>query len=69
MTAPRKEGDRLARERARSLARDRGMEPWTALQLRHSLVGASRVEQIKEALAARRVRLSDEHLARFAAAR
>ncbi|WP_369213098.1 aldo/keto reductase [Streptomyces flavofungini] len=149
-------------ERARSLARDRGMEPWTSLQLRHSLVqprplttlaegghrlltaedmdlarsegldvwsysslmwgsyvradkplppiydhpgttrvlavldgiagelaatpnqvvlawltrqgidpivGVSRVEQIEEALAARRVRLTDEHLARFAEAR
>ncbi|MFB6772209.1 MULTISPECIES: aldo/keto reductase [unclassified Streptomyces] len=33
------------------------------------IVGASRVEQIEEALAARRVRLSDEHLARFAEAR
>ncbi|MBD9730509.1 aldo/keto reductase [Streptomyces sp. H28] len=33
------------------------------------IVGVSRVEQIEEALAARRVRLSDEHLARFAEAR
>ncbi|MET9352536.1 aldo/keto reductase [Streptomyces sp. NPDC006617] len=149
-------------ERARSLAREQGVEPWTALQLRHSLVqprpltplaegghrlladedldlaqsegltvwsysslmwgsyvradkplpqtydhpgtarvlsvlddvagelaatrnqvvlawlmrrgidpivGVSRTEQIVEALAARRVRLSDEHLARFAEAR
>lgn len=149
-------------ERARSLAREQGVEPWTALQLRHSLVqprpltplaesghrlladedldlaqsegltmwsysslmwgsyvradkplpqtydhpgttrvlsvldevagelaatrnqvvlawlmrrgidpivGVSRVEQIEEALAARRVRLGDEHLARFAEAR
>ncbi|WP_459247985.1 aldo/keto reductase [Streptomyces youssoufiensis] len=149
-------------ERARSLAREQGVEPWTALQLRHSLVqprpltplaesghrlltdedldfaqsqglatwsysslmwgsyvradkplpptydhpgttrvlsvlddvaneltatrnqivlawlmrrgidpivGVSRVEQIEEALAARRVQLDDEHLARFAEAR
>ncbi|MFF8462638.1 aldo/keto reductase [Streptomyces albidoflavus] len=149
-------------ERARSLARERGVEPWTALQLRHSLVqprpltplaegghrmltaedldlarseelavwsytslmwgsyvrpdqplpdsyqhpgtsrvlqvlgevaqeleatrnqvvlawlmrqgidpivGASRVGQVEEALAARRVRLDDGHLARFAEAR
>jgi aryl-alcohol dehydrogenase-like predicted oxidoreductase len=33
------------------------------------IVGASRVEHIEQALAARRVRLSDEHLARFAEAR
>ncbi len=33
------------------------------------IVGASRAEQIEEALAARRVRLDDEHLARFAGAR
>ncbi len=33
------------------------------------IVGVGRVEQIEEALAARRVRLSDEHLARFAEAR
>ncbi|MDQ0771795.1 aryl-alcohol dehydrogenase-like predicted oxidoreductase [Streptomyces aurantiacus] len=33
------------------------------------IVGASRVEQVGEALAARRVRLGDEHLARFAEAR
>ncbi|WP_217200856.1 aldo/keto reductase [Streptomyces buecherae] len=33
------------------------------------IVGVSRVEQIEEALAARRVQLDDEHLARFAEAR
>ncbi|MFH8582280.1 aldo/keto reductase [Streptomyces zaomyceticus] len=33
------------------------------------IVGVSRVEQVEEALAARHVRLGDEHLARFAEAR
>ncbi|WP_328484114.1 aldo/keto reductase [Streptomyces sp. NBC_00377] len=42
---------------------------WLMRQGIDPIVGASRVEQIEEALAARRVRLSDEHLARFARAR
>ncbi|MFD7769221.1 aldo/keto reductase [Streptomyces sp. NPDC059787] len=42
---------------------------WLMRQGIDPIVGVSRVEQIEEALAARRVRLSDEHLARFAEAR
>ncbi|WP_328498834.1 aldo/keto reductase [Streptomyces sp. NBC_00414] len=42
---------------------------WLMRQGIDPIVGASRVEQIEEALAARRVRLGDEHLARFAEAR
>lgn len=42
---------------------------WLMRQGIDPIVGASRVEQIEEALAARRVRLDDEHLARFAEAR
>ncbi|MFD4029628.1 aldo/keto reductase [Streptomyces sp. NPDC058637] len=42
---------------------------WLMRQGIDPIVGASRVEQIQEALAARRVRLGDEHLARFAEAR
>jgi aryl-alcohol dehydrogenase-like predicted oxidoreductase len=42
---------------------------WLTRQGIDPIVGASRVEQIEEALAARRVRLDDEHLARFAEAR
>lgn len=42
---------------------------WLMRQGIDPIVGASRVEQIEEALAARRVRLDDEHLARFAQAR
>ncbi|CAM5360961.1 Aldo/keto reductase OS=Streptomyces alboniger OX=132473 GN=CP975_16700 PE=4 SV=1 [Streptomyces alboniger] len=42
---------------------------WLLRQGIDPIVGASRVEQIEEALGARRVRLGDEHLARFAEAR
>ncbi|MFD4481663.1 aldo/keto reductase [Streptomyces sp. NPDC058471] len=42
---------------------------WLMEQGIDPIVGASRVEQIEQALAASRVRLSDEHLARFAEAR
>ncbi|MGI5142978.1 aldo/keto reductase [Streptomyces sp. CA-106110] len=42
---------------------------WLMRQGIDPIVGASRVEQIEQAIAARRVRLSDEHLARFAEAR
>lgn len=42
---------------------------WLMLQGIDPIVGASRVEQIEEALAARRVRLGAEHLARLAEAR
>jgi aryl-alcohol dehydrogenase-like predicted oxidoreductase len=42
---------------------------WLMNQGIDPIVGASRVEHIEQALAARRVRLSDEHLARFAEAR
>lgn len=42
---------------------------WLMAQGIDPIVGASRVEQIEEALAARRVQLGDEHLARFAEAR
>jgi aryl-alcohol dehydrogenase-like predicted oxidoreductase len=36
-------------ERARSLARERGVEPWTALQLRHSLVQPRPLTPLAEA--------------------
>ncbi|MEV5355110.1 aldo/keto reductase [Streptomyces sp. NPDC086081] len=42
---------------------------WLMRQGIAPIVGASRVEQIEEALAARDVRLADEHVARFAQAR
>jgi aryl-alcohol dehydrogenase-like predicted oxidoreductase len=42
---------------------------WLMRQGIDPIVGASRVEQIEEALTARRVRLGDEHLKRFAEAR
>ncbi|MEU6325056.1 aldo/keto reductase [Streptomyces sp. NPDC047009] len=42
---------------------------WLMRQGIDPFVGASRMEQIEQALAARRARLSDEHLARFAEAR
>ncbi|WP_262700468.1 MULTISPECIES: aldo/keto reductase [Streptomyces] len=42
---------------------------WLMRQGIDPIVGASRVEQIEEALAARRVRLDDEHVVRFAEAR
>ncbi|MFD1663190.1 aldo/keto reductase [Streptomyces caeni] len=42
---------------------------WLMCQGIDPIVGVSRVEQIEEALAARRVRLDEEHLARFVEAR
>ncbi|MGW5135838.1 aldo/keto reductase [Streptomyces sp. NPDC004135] len=42
---------------------------WLMRQGIDPIVGASRVEQIEEALAAHRVRLGEQHLARFAQAR
>ncbi|MQY11027.1 Protein tas [Streptomyces sp. RB5] len=42
---------------------------WLMRQGIDPIVGASRVEQVEEALAARRVRLDDGHLVRFAEAR
>jgi aryl-alcohol dehydrogenase-like predicted oxidoreductase len=42
---------------------------WLMRQGIDPIVGASRVEQVEEALAARGVRLADEHLARFTEAR
>jgi aryl-alcohol dehydrogenase-like predicted oxidoreductase len=42
---------------------------WLMRQGIEPIVGASRVEQVEQALAARRVRLGEEHVARFAAAR
>lgn len=42
---------------------------WLMRQGIDPIVGVSQVEQIEEALAARRVRLDDDHLARFADAR
>jgi aryl-alcohol dehydrogenase-like predicted oxidoreductase len=42
---------------------------WLMEQGIDPIVGASRVEHVEQALAARRVRLGEEHLARFAAAR
>jgi aryl-alcohol dehydrogenase-like predicted oxidoreductase len=42
---------------------------WLMQQGIDPIVGASRVEQIEEALAARRIRFGDEHLERFAQAR
>jgi aryl-alcohol dehydrogenase-like predicted oxidoreductase len=42
---------------------------WLMRQGIDPIVGVSRVEQIEQALAARRVRLCDEHMARFAEAR
>lgn len=42
---------------------------WLMRQGIEPIVGASRVEQVEQALAARRVRLGEEHMARFAAAR
>ncbi|KPC92228.1 oxidoreductase, partial [Streptomyces sp. NRRL F-6602] len=42
---------------------------WLMRQGIDPIVGASRVGQVEEALAARRVRLDDGHLARFAEAR
>lgn len=42
---------------------------WLMRQGIDPIVGASRVHHVEEALAARQVRLGDEHMARFAAAR
>ncbi|WP_098025549.1 aldo/keto reductase [Streptomyces sp. st115] len=52
-----------------SATRNQVVLAWLMRQGIDPIVGASRVEQIEEALAARRVRLGDEHLARFAEAR
>ncbi|MFV0137995.1 aldo/keto reductase [Streptomyces sp. HMX87] len=52
-----------------SSTRNQVVLAWLMRQGIAPIVGASRVEQIEEALAARRVRPSDEHLARFAQAR
>jgi aryl-alcohol dehydrogenase-like predicted oxidoreductase len=52
-----------------SATRNQVVLAWLMRQGIDPIVGASRVEHIEEALAARRVRLSDEHLARFEQAR
>lgn len=52
-----------------SITRNQVVLAWLIRQRIDPIVGASRTEQIEQALAARRVRLSDEHLARFAEAR
>lgn len=52
-----------------SATRNQVVLAWLMLQGIDPIVGASRVEQIEEALAARHVRLEDKHLARFAEAR
>ncbi|MFF5407246.1 aldo/keto reductase [Streptomyces misionensis] len=52
-----------------SATRNQVVLAWLMRQGIDPIVGASRAEQIEEALAARRVRLDDEHLARFAGAR
>ncbi|MFE6286580.1 aldo/keto reductase [Streptomyces sp. NPDC057877] len=52
-----------------SATRNQVVLAWLTRQGIDPIVGVSRVEQIEEALAAREVRLDDEHLARFAAAR
>ncbi|SFY48298.1 aldo/keto reductase [Streptomyces sp. F-1] len=52
-----------------SVTRNQVVLAWLMRQGIDPIVGASRAEQIEEALAARRVRLDDEHLARFAGAR
>lgn len=52
-----------------SVTRNQVVLAWLMNQGIDPIVGASRVEHIEQALAARRVRLSDEHLARFAEAR
>ncbi|MFE5207771.1 aldo/keto reductase [Streptomyces sp. NPDC056600] len=52
-----------------SATRNQVVLAWLLRQGIGPIVGVSRVEQIEEALAARRVRLTDEHLARFAEAR
>ncbi|MEV2258434.1 aldo/keto reductase [Streptomyces anulatus] len=52
-----------------SATRNQVVLAWLMRQGIDPIVGASRVGQIEEALAARHVRLGDEHLARFAEAR
>ncbi len=52
-----------------SATRNQVVLAWLMHQGIDPIVGASGVEQIEEALAARRVRLTDTHVARFAAAR
>ncbi|MFD0021663.1 aldo/keto reductase [Streptomyces sp. NPDC058382] len=52
-----------------SATRNQVVLAWLMRQGIDPIVGASRVEQIEEALAARQLRLDDEHLARFAEAR
>ncbi|TWV53608.1 aldo/keto reductase [Streptomyces misionensis] len=52
-----------------SVTRNQVVLAWLMRQGIDPIVGASRPEQIEEALAACRVRLDDEHLARFAGAR
>ncbi|TGZ09663.1 aldo/keto reductase [Streptomyces rhizosphaericola] len=52
-----------------SATRNQVVLAWLMRQGIDPIVGASRVGQIEEALAALRVRLGDEHLARFAEAR
>jgi aryl-alcohol dehydrogenase-like predicted oxidoreductase len=52
-----------------SATRNQVVLAWLMRQGIDPIVGASRVEQVEQALAARRVRLDDEHLARFAEAR
>ncbi|MFF9002231.1 aldo/keto reductase [Streptomyces achromogenes] len=52
-----------------SVTRNQVVLAWLMRQGIDPIVGAGRAEQIEEALAARRVRLADEHLARFTGAR
>jgi aryl-alcohol dehydrogenase-like predicted oxidoreductase len=52
-----------------SVTRNQIVLAWLMRQGVDPIVGASRVEQVEEALAALHVRLSDEHVARFAEAR
>jgi aryl-alcohol dehydrogenase-like predicted oxidoreductase len=59
--------DEVAREL--SATRNQVVLAWLMRQGIDPIVGASRVEQVEEALAAHRVRLGDDHLARFAEAR
>ncbi|MFK0136412.1 aldo/keto reductase [Streptomyces murinus] len=52
-----------------SATRNQIVLAWLMRQGIHPIVGASRTDHVEEALAARHVRLDDEHMARFAAAR
>ncbi|RAJ57536.1 MULTISPECIES: aldo/keto reductase [unclassified Streptomyces] len=52
-----------------SATRNQVVLAWLMRQGIDPIVGASRVHHVEEALAARQVRLGDEHMARFAAAR